>query len=125
MAKIGYFDTKEFASKDGKESPWPHVVDIALIDLCNKIREELGMAIVINSGYRSEEHNEAVGGAKSSYHVQGKAADLSPRPYRIANVKKLHEICDRLNPNGGVGFYNTFCHVDVRGWRARWDERTR
>ena len=88
MPKIGYFDTKEFASKDGKESQWPHVVDLQLIELCNKIREELGMAIVINSGYRSEEHNKAVGGAKSSYHVQGKAADLSPRPYRIANVKK-------------------------------------
>ena len=48
--KIGYFDTHEFASKDGAESPWPCIVDHTLIELCNKIREELGCAIVVNSG---------------------------------------------------------------------------
>lgn len=121
--KIGYFDTKEFASKDGAESPWPCIVDHTLIELCNKIREELGCAIIVTSGYRSPAHNEAVGGAKSSYHVQGKAADLQPYPFRYKKVSELHEICDRLNPNGGVGFYDRFAHVDVRGWRARWDER--
>lgn len=125
MPKIGYFDTAEFASKDGQPSTWPTVVNPQLIELCNKIREEMGCELVVNSGYRSPEHNAKVGGAKNSMHVLGQAADLSPRPYRIWRVKKLHEICDRLNPNGGVGFYNTFCHVDTRGVRARWDERTR
>ena len=40
MPKIGYFDTKEFASKDGRASPWPTVVNLQLIELCNRIREK-------------------------------------------------------------------------------------
>ena len=26
--------------------------------------------------------------------------------------------------NGGLGRYNTFTHFDIRGYAARWDERT-
>ena len=123
--KVGYFDTREFESADGKTSPWGEsVVDPALIDKLNEIREAYGKPVVVNSGYRSPERNAAVGGVKNSMHVQGKAADIRPTAENASDLPELQRICDRLNPAGGVGFYNTFCHVDVRGTRARWDNRT-
>ena len=40
------------------------------------IRNELHLPIIVNSGYRSKEVNESVGGVSSSYHVKGLAADI-------------------------------------------------
>lgn len=121
--KTGYFDAKEFASKDGKPSPYIMNVQDSLVHLLNKIRGEFGMPIIVNSGYRSPEHNEVVGGVANSYHVQGLAADI--RPKYIEDLPELQALCDKMNPHGGVGFYDTFCHVDTRGSRARWDNRTK
>lgn len=123
--KIGYFDTKEFESKDGKPSPFDEtVVKRELIVLLNAIRSRYGKPIVVTSGYRSPEHNEAVGGVKNSYHTLGLAADIRPLNENRSDVSMLQAICDEMNPHGGVGFYDTFCHVDIRGERARWDNRT-
>ena len=81
-----------------------------------------GKPIIVNSGYRSPEHNAAVGGVPNSQHVLGTAADI--RPEDLNDLPELQEICNEMNARGGVGFYNTFVHVDVRGERARWDNRT-
>lgn len=40
------------------------------------LRQELKLPIKINSGYRSIELNEKIGGQKNSEHLQGKAADI-------------------------------------------------
>lgn len=121
--KIGYFDTKEFESKDGQPSPYGEtVVHRELIVRLNAIRSRFGKPIIVNSGYRSPEHNKAVGGVKNSFHVQGLAADV--RPEDLKDLPELQKIADELNPHGGVGFYNTFVHVDVRGVKSRWDNRT-
>ena len=40
------------------------------------IRNELHLPIIVNSGYRSKEVNESVGGVSSSYHCKGLAADI-------------------------------------------------
>lgn len=42
----------------------------------DEIREAYGKPIIINSGYRSKELNEAVGGVKTSYHTTGLAVDI-------------------------------------------------
>ena len=120
--KIGFFDTKEFESKDGKPSPCGEtVVAKELIVRLNAIRSRFGKPIIINSGYRSPEHNAKVGGVANSQHVLGTAADI--RPEDLKDLPELQKICDEMNPHGGVGFYDTFCHVDVRGEKARWDNR--
>lgn len=43
----------------------------------NPARKKLGCPIIVNSGYRSPALNLSVGGAKKSYHLQGRAADLN------------------------------------------------
>lgn len=121
--QIGYFNTKEFESKDGQPSPYGEaVVRRELIVRLNAIRSRFKKPIIVNSGYRSPEHNKAIGGVKNSFHVQGLAADI--RPEDLKDLPELQKIADELNPHGGVGFYNTFVHVDVRGEKSRWDNRT-
>lgn len=117
---LKYFKPEEFASKDGVKSPYPNVVQDSLLELLDKIREEYGSPIVVTSGYRSEAHNRAVGGVSNSTHTRGLAADIKPLESDSERLGELQDICDKLNPNGGVGFYSNFVHVDTRGTKARW-----
>ncbi len=120
----GFFKDSEFASKDGKPSPYgPMHVQQTLLDFLNALRLRFGHAIIVNSGYRSPEHNAAVGGVPGSYHTKGLAADIRPRDPK--DLDELYEMADRMNQTGGVGRYDTFVHVDRRGIYARWDYRHR
>lgn len=120
--QVGFFDTKEFESKDGAKSPYgAMVVRPELAALLNRIRRAWGKPVIVNSAYRSPEHNRKVGGVDNSYHVQGLAADI--RPENHDDLPEFQDLCQEININGGVGLYNTFCHVDARGKRAFWDNR--
>ena len=49
------------------------------VHLLEPIREKWGGAIVVSSGYRSKELNDAIPGAsKTSQHCKGEAADIRP-----------------------------------------------
>lgn len=58
----------------------PKEVIYNLQQLCENIlqpiRDGLGIPIKVTSGYRCPGLNKAVGGAKSSQHLEGKAADI-------------------------------------------------
>ena len=71
------------------------------------IREAWGAPIIVNSGYRCEELNKAVGGAKYSYHMQGMAADIRPKN---GLVYKLYELIVHLFHAGKLGL--TECYID-------------
>ena len=45
-------------------------------DVLQPLRKAWGHPIVVSSGYRCEELNKAVGGAKNSQHLLGEAADI-------------------------------------------------
>ncbi len=45
--------------------------------LLDPIREMWGKPIIVNSGFRSVELNDAVGGARNSEHLSGCAADIT------------------------------------------------
>lgn len=60
----------------------PGVVEIANLtaladNVLDPLREAYGKPIRVNSGYRSEALNSAVGGSKNSQHLRGEAADLT------------------------------------------------
>lgn len=79
------------------------------------IRTFFAKPLIINSGFRTPEHNKEVGGASKSLHLQGKAADIvieGVRPYAIQEALE--------DWDGGLGLYKTFTHVDIRGHKARW-----
>ncbi len=88
-------------------------------------------ALTIISGHRTPKHNNRVGGASRSRHIVGEALD-----FRVGDVNKdgrytaadkdiILELADKqiIKNQGGVGRYpNTrTVHIDVRGFRARWN----
>lgn len=122
--KFGFFDEKELQSpKDSHKSPFPHVVRDELLNLLNRIRREWGKPVIVNSGYRSPEYNATIPGAvPNSYHTKGAAADI--RPDDPSLISEFQDLCLELNKDGGVGLYDAFVHVDVRGHHAFWDYRS-
>lgn len=93
-------------------------MDPDLIELLESIRGAAQKPITVMSGYRCPAHNKAVGGAKSSQHMLGTAADIKVKGL---TPKKVAEIAGKFLPNtGGIGIYPTFTHVDVRRNKARW-----
>lgn len=107
------FSRSEFACKDqcGFDD-----IDIRLVEMLQQVRDHFDAPITITSGCRCEAHNTSVGGSHRSQHLYGKAAD-----FRVRNVPPsvVYEFCETLNP-GGLGYYATFTHMDVRAGRARW-----
>lgn len=72
---------------------------IQLAEFMDTIREHLGNPIIVNSAYRSQSVNTAVGGSKSSAHKLGLAIDfICPRygtPYEICiELKKYFDAND-------------------------------
>lgn len=124
MTFAKYFKIEEFQSKDGAKMPLSVENNIKkLVKNLDIIREEIGMPIHVNSGYRSPEHNKNVGGVKNSFHMQGKAADIHVKGMSSIELKSVIEklINDGKIEQGGLGFYPTWVHYDNRGIKARWN----
>ena len=98
-------------------------VDMRLVEALQKLLDLAGVPIRVVSGYRCPEHNREVGGAKNSYHLQGKAADIVIEGLDVYRMALLAEQIDEFR-SGGLGIYPDtnppFIHVDVREARARW-----
>ena len=91
-------------------------IDQRIIDMAQKIREEIGEPVKINSGCRCEKHNIKVGGVKGSFHVKGLAADLSSS----VGAAKLFEAVQKLWKSGKLEelkyciyyAHKNFIHID-------------
>lgn len=118
------FTQREFRSKDGAKMPLDVLDNIKEL-ACNLqvLRDLLGEPIKINSGYRSEAHNKAIGGVKSSKHIKGLAADIRVKDLETDDLYLLIESLIKQGEmqEGGLGVYDTFVHYDIRGTRARWN----
>jgi hypothetical protein len=85
-------------------------VNIQLIISLEKLREKVGVPIIITSGYRCPLHNKAVGGAKHSQHQFGNAVDIKVRGYSPTQVSKLAKECGFT----WTKVYSRWTHIDVR-----------
>tara|TARA_R110001592_G_scaffold59206_1_gene179684 strand:+ start:3043 stop:3450 length:408 start_codon:yes stop_codon:yes gene_type:complete len=128
MGKVGqYFSAKEFAcSCCGKTNPAQ-----SLVSVLDSVRKVLG-PLRINSSYRCEKHNKAVGGTAKSWHLPRDgvvyAADItyvdaSKRhgEHMLRLYVELENAARRLGPVYGIGLYDNFVHFDTRTTKpARW-----
>ena len=116
------FKVSEFACKCCGEN----LIDQRVLDMAQIIREELGVPVRVNSGYRCEEHNRRVGGVKGSKHTKGQAADLACKlgaGAMFEAVKKLHAE-GKLPDLDYCIKYKTFIHIDCGGKRnSLWEIR--
>jgi uncharacterized protein YcbK (DUF882 family) len=115
-----YFTVEEVTSGDPRRIPKDEETKRRIKKLAinlDKLRDRFGR-IKINSWYRPEPINSAVGGAKNSQHIQGWAAD-------VEFVKDQREVEQWLEKNwvGGVGSGvisgKGFTHLDM-GPNRRW-----
>lgn len=99
-----YFSFKEMIQSDtAKSNNIENIPDWEQIDalrslieaVLDPLREWYGSPITINSGFRSEALNSAVGGVSTSYHLGGFAADLNTGS-REENQKIFNYIKDNL-----------------------------
>lgn len=76
----------------------------------------------ITSGFRDEETNTRVGGAKKSQHIHGNAMDIDVSGYSHADRVKIIEA---LSASGitGLGIGTNIIHADIGGRRA-WGYKT-
>jgi hypothetical protein len=114
------FKSNEFACK-GKGCCSKILIDEKLVECVQKIRDHFGAPVTINSAYRCSKHNKSVGGASSSYHTKGMAADIVVKGIKPAEVAKYAESIGVL----GIGLYETakdgyFVHIDTRTSKSFW-----
>lgn len=99
------FKVREFACHDGTDKV---LIDFELVSLLQLIRNIKNAPVEINSGYRTTSWNKKQGGASNSYHLYGRAFDISCGDAR--------ELCTIANSIGikGIILYNSFIHIDTR-----------
>lgn len=88
----------------------------AVLDL---LREWYGKPIRVNSGYRCEALNEAIGGSKTSQHCLGEAADITAGS-KEENKKLFEYIKDKLPFDQLINESDfSWIHVSYREGRLR------
>ncbi len=89
----------------------------ALVDnILDPVREALGRAIHVNSGFRCSALNTAVKGAASSQHVTGQAVDIELGGKSTSENKELHDwIAQNCTFDQLINEYNySWVHVSYR-----------
>jgi len=85
-------------------------MDKNLLQELDSLRELCGFPLLINSSWRSEEYNKAVGGSKGSYHKKGRAIDL----HCTSSTQRKDIVKHALNLGLSCGVARTFIHCDNR-----------
>lgn len=103
-----YFTLHEFDSPDAPGSG--KNMSATLLRMLNLARRIAGIPFVINSGYRTPQHNRLVGGVPGSAHTKGLAVDIrvrTPQEYKTILLALLKAGFKR------IGLGRGFIHADI------------
>lgn len=107
-----HFSSKEFTCQCSNSDCVDQKISKNLVENLEKCRQEFGKAVMINSGYRCPKHNVAIGGAKNSQHIHGKAADTRPKILTTDTMDEWFKVVS--SSFKALGIAQSFIHVDVR-----------
>jgi uncharacterized protein YcbK (DUF882 family) len=128
--KVKHFTAGEFTSyfrrtRGGvRNSPPPVTLRpniVPTIRIVDDLRRHFKKPIVLLSSYRSPAYNRAVGGAPKSIHMEFRALDIAVAgvaPSEVFKVLRSWRAAGKFK--GGLGLYETFVHIDTRGYDATW-----
>ena len=113
------FRIKEFVCRCGCEMPAEarQNIEALVANVLDPLRDEYGKPIYVNSGYRCEKHNAAVGGVPKSQHMLGQAADISVKSEKLKVKSELDELARIIVSQGRFDqliLYPTFLHVSYK-----------
>jgi len=98
-------------------------MDSGTLARADEARDIAGLPFVITSGYRTPEHNAAVGGVPDSAHTTGNAFDVSIVEYTEADVVRIVAALVQVGFRR-IGRARTFVHADddpSKPFPAYWD----
>ncbi len=106
---IRHFKPHEFDSPDAPGSG--ENMDPEFVAMLDRLRERVGVPLIVNSGYRTADYNAQLeGSVDGSAHTRGKAVDLAARSSR----ERLQIIAQALEIGiRRVGIGRTFVHLDL------------
>lgn len=125
-----------------RPSPWPWVnftpeefasngngavqIEHRAANRLQAVRTEFDEALTINSAYRDPAYNIKIRSSapKTSYHIKGKAFDVSCRGWSREKIAKFVALAYK-HGFGGFGGYEkggkpNFIHIDDRGYPGKW-----
>jgi len=105
--KLKYFSKDEFVM--GSDNVYNYMNPSFLLIL-DKLREEIGFPIKINSSYRNKEYNASIGGVKNSKHIESIAVDIAC----LDSKERAYIVAHALLLGLTVGVAKTFLHIDNR-----------
>lgn len=92
---------------------------IKLLQELDLLRDRLGFALTINSGFRNSSHNALVGGSPTSQHLVCSAVDVRPTSKSISVDRIVKELCKHSYNFGQVIIYSTFVHIALPNYKYR------
>lgn len=116
------FAWAELRCKCGCGAQW---ISPGALDKLQALRDRIGKPVVVHSAARCPAYNRRVGGAPQSQHISvaskpSRAFDVSVAGMTPADVARIAAEVGF----DGIGLYDTFTHMDDRGYPARWDMRS-
>lgn len=107
----GKFKDSEFLCKCGKCGRGIEWMRAETLSKLYKARDLAGIPFTINSAYRCEVHNAAVGGKQQSAHLRGRAIDIDyTTPEQGFTILKA--LIDAGFTHIGINYDKTFIHAD-------------
>lgn len=107
-SEVKHFSFGEFDDPTQKDSGL--LMNIEFVKILDRIRELVKFPLTINSGFRTEAHNLAVGGKPNSAHTKGLAADI-----QCSNSSDRYELVGAAYSLGikRIGEGDSFIHLDI------------
>ncbi|MEZ4463746.1 MAG: D-Ala-D-Ala carboxypeptidase family metallohydrolase [bacterium] len=112
---LAEFSRSETAARRGLPNQ-PGAVQISRMRaLCQRVlepvREHFAVPVTVVSGYRSLQVNRAVGGSRTSQHMQGEAADITVWGYGVVDVYNWIAFYSGLDYDQIIHEFGSWVHI--------------